>query len=89
MQIFGEKIWGAAQEKLRSMLNADTYNLWFASLRAGQLDGSCLTLEVADDFCEVWLKDNYLSLLQEVLALVSGKQLQIKFKVGSRQCSHA
>ncbi|HKI69014.1 MAG TPA: DnaA/Hda family protein, partial [Verrucomicrobiae bacterium] len=83
MQIFGEKIWAAAQEKLRSMLNADTYNLWFASLRAGQLDGSCLTLEVADDFCEVWLKDNYQTLLQEVLALVSGKQLQVSFKVAA------
>ncbi len=65
------------------MLNADTYNLWFASLRAGSIDGNCLTLEVADDFCEVWIKDNYLTLLQEVLALVSGKQLQVEFKVAA------
>ena len=29
-------------------------------------------LEVANDFCEVWLKDNYLGLLQDVLTHVVG-----------------
>jgi chromosomal replication initiator protein len=85
MQASAEKIWGAAQEHLRSMLSADTYNLWFAPLRANSLDHNSLALEVANDFCEVWLKDNYLGLLQDVLALASGRQLQVKFKVGPTQ----
>src|SRR5581483_8162213 len=38
---------------------------------------------VANDFCEVWLKDNYMGLLQDVIALAAGRQLQVKFKVGS------
>ncbi len=81
MQTSAEKIWSTAQDQLRSMLSADTYNLWFAPLRAhGQENGS-ITLEVANDFCEVWLKDNYMGLLQDVLALASGRQLQVKFKV--------
>ena len=49
------------------MLSADTYNLWFARLRASALEEDCLVLEVGNDFCEVWLKDNYMGLLQEVL----------------------
>ncbi len=65
------------------MLSADTYNLWFAPLRASAMDDNSLTLEVANDFCEVWLKDNYMGLLQDVVALASGRQLQVKFKVGS------
>lgn len=65
------------------MLSADTYNLWFAPLRASTVDGNQIILEVANDFCEVWLKDNYLSLLQDVLSVASGRQLQVKFKVGS------
>jgi chromosomal replication initiator protein len=64
------------------MLSPDTYNLWFAPLRACGQDNNTLLLEVANDFCEVWLKDNYMSLLQDVVAVASGKQLQIKFKVG-------
>ena len=65
------------------MLSADTYNLWFAPLHpVSQTDG-ILTLEVANDFCEVWLKDNYMGLLQDVVALAAGRQLQVKFKVSS------
>lgn len=83
MQTSAEKIWGSAQEHLRSMLAADTYNLWFAPLRACGQEDTNLVLEVANDFCEVWLKDNYMGLLQDVVAVASGRQLQIKFRVGS------
>src|SRR6266850_5055392 len=83
MQASAEKNWSAAQEQLRSMLSADTYNLWFAPLRASAADNNSIVLEVANDFCGVWLKDNYMELLQDVLALASGRQLQVKFKVGS------
>src|SRR5262245_13285527 len=82
MQLTADRIWGTAQEHLRSMLSADTYNLWFAPLRACSQDNNTLLLEVANDFCEVWLKDNYMSLLEDVVAVASGRQLQIKFKVG-------
>ena len=64
------------------MLSGDTYNLWFAPLRACAQENNNITLEVANDFCEVWLKDNYMGLLQDVIALASGRQLQVKFKVG-------
>src|SRR5262245_59524800 len=83
MQASAEKIWDFAQQHLRSMLSADTYKLWFESLRATALDGNTLVLEVSNDFCEVWLKDNYMGLLQDVVALAAGRQIQIKFKVGS------
>src|SRR5437870_6918831 len=81
MQTSADKIWTAAQEHLRSMLSPDTYNLWFAPLRACGQDNSHIVLEVANDFCEVWLKDNYMGLLQDVVALASGRQLQVRFKV--------
>jgi chromosomal replication initiator protein len=83
MQLSAEKIWSAAQEKLRSMLSGDIYNLWFAPLRASALENDCLMLDVANDFCEVWLSENYLALLQDILAHISGRKLQVKFKVVS------
>jgi len=83
MQLSAEKIWNSAQGHLRTTLSADTYNLWFAPLRAFALDGNNVVLEVANEFCEVWLKDNYLSLLQDAVAAAAGKQLQIKFKIAS------
>ena len=65
------------------MLSADTYNLWFAPLRACSQEDESITLEVANEFCEVWLKDNYMELLQDVIGLSSGRQLEVKFKIGS------
>src|ERR1700760_330026 len=81
MQPSAEKIWTAAQQQLRSMLSADTFNLWFAPLRAHGLENDCIFLEVANDFCEVWLKDNYMGLLQDVLTRSSGQPMTVKFKV--------
>jgi len=83
MQPSAEKIWGVAQQQLRSMLSADTFNLWFAPLRAVSLDQNTLVLDVANDFCEVWLKDNYMGLLQDVLGVASGQKLAIKFNVAN------
>jgi chromosomal replication initiator protein len=80
MQQTAEKIWSSAQEHLRSSMNADTYNMWFAPLRASAIDATNVTREATNEFCEVWLKDNYLGLLQKAFAAASGRQLQIKFK---------
>jgi chromosomal replication initiator protein len=74
-------IWASAQQLLRNTLNADIYNLWFAPLKATALEGDSLTLDVANDFCEVWLKDNYSTLIHQALASASGKLLKVKFRV--------
>jgi len=81
MQASADTIWASAQGHLRSMLSPDMFNLWFAPLRAVGQDNGTLMLEVANEFCEVWLKDNYMGLLQDVVALASGRQLGIKFLV--------
>jgi chromosomal replication initiator protein len=81
MQSSADVVWGAAQQQLRAMLNTDIYNLWFLPIQAPALDHDTLTLEVANDFCEVWLKDNYLGLIHDVLMQVSGQNLKVKFQV--------
>jgi len=83
MQLSAEKIWNSAREHLRSKLNNDTYNMWFAPLRACVIDGNNVTLEAANEFSGVWLKDNYLSLLQDAFAIAAGRQLQVKFKIAA------
>jgi len=83
MQLPAEKIWNSAQEQLRSRLNQDTFNMWFAPLRVSAMDASQVVLETPNEFCELWLKDNYLSLLQDAVAIAAGRQLQVKFKVGA------
>jgi chromosomal replication initiator protein len=81
MQLSAEKIWNLAQEHLRSKLSKDTFSMWFAPLRACAVDGSQVMLEAPNEFSELWLKDNYASLLQDAIAVAAGCQLQVKFKV--------
>lgn len=81
MQSSAEKVWASAQEKLRTMLNSDIYNLWFAPIHAVALDADTISLKVANDFCELWLKDNYLGLIQDVLMHASGHPLRVVFRV--------
>ncbi len=82
MQSSPEKLWAAAQDFLRAMLgNSEIYNLWFAPLRASALDGDSITLDVANEFSEVWLKDNYLDLLRNVLSQASARPMHVNFRV--------
>lgn len=81
MQAPGEKVWAAAQRILRETLNPDIFKLWFAGLRAKAVSEDEIVLEVPNDFCELWLKSNYLSLLQDVLCQVTGSRLAIAFAI--------
>src|SRR5262252_6974877 len=80
MHNMAEKIWQSAQEHLRAKLNPDMYNMWFAPLRAHAMDNHQFTLEAPNEFSEVWLKDNYLSLIQDAVAVAAGFKLPVKFR---------
>ncbi len=83
MQISAEKVWNSAQEQLRSRLTPDVFNMWFAPLRVCGVDASHITLETPNEFSELWLKENYLSLLQDAVGTATGRQLQVKFKAAA------
>jgi chromosomal replication initiator protein len=82
MQRTAEQIWAEAQQHLRALLNAEIYHLWFEPLQAAGMEGDVLTLQVANDFCALWLKDNYLGLVRTALAQTSGQPLMVEFQVG-------
>lgn len=82
MQKSAEKLWGEALEVLRQMLNPETYKLWFARIAAKSVTGTTIRLEVIDEFNGVWLKENYLGLIRDVLARVSGQHWTVEFEVG-------
>jgi chromosomal replication initiator protein len=84
MQPSAEKIWEVAQEHLRSKISPDTYKMWFAPIKAGEMDGNTISLEVANEFYEIWLKENYSSVLQDALAIHAGRRLQVKFKINGQ-----
>ena len=81
--VSGGQIWADALMVLREKVNPDLFNLWFASVRAVEAHGETLTLEVVNDFSELWLRNNYMSLIEDVLASQTGRRWKIDFKVGN------
>jgi chromosomal replication initiator protein len=81
MQASMDKVWTRTQKQLKNVLNEETYKLWFTSIKPVALNQTSITLEVPNDFSEVWLKDNYLQLLQDSLGATTGQKLNIKFQV--------
>jgi chromosomal replication initiator protein len=87
MQTPLEKIWATASTLLRERLNPDIFSLWFAGLRPKSLVEDDITFEVPNDFSELWIKSNYLSLIQDAVCHASGRPLNVKFAIGATEPS--
>jgi chromosomal replication initiator protein len=83
MQASAQKVWGTVQQSIQSLVSPELYKLWFANIRPKEIDHDCLTLEVENDFCEVWLEKNYLDLIREKAILASGRPIKVRLEVGT------
>ena len=82
MQASAQNIWGTVQEQMRPHVSTEQFRLWFTPIRPKSLDEDLLTLEVDNEFCEVWLEKNYLDLIREKAILATGRPLKVKLEVG-------
>jgi chromosomal replication initiator protein len=78
-RVAAEQVWKSSQKRLQEVLSRDIFDLWFKPVRALAMDEESIRLEVANDFCEVWLKDNYDDLLHKAVAEATGRQIRVVF----------
>ena len=78
-----EEIWTQASDTLRSMVNPDLFNLWFDPIQLDSIEENSATLKVPNEFCAVWLKDNYKELLQDVLSHITGNKMTVQFEINT------
>ena len=76
-----EAIWTQAKETLQSMVNPDLFNLWFDPIKLVTIKKSTAILLAPNEFCAVWLKDNYKEILQDVLSHITSSKLTVQFEV--------
>ena len=74
-------MWSKAGRHLSQVLSKDVYDRWIALIEPESLEGSVLTLEVANNFYLTWLEDNYLSLMQDAVRSVCGEEITIRLQV--------
>jgi chromosomal replication initiator protein len=83
MNASSEEIWTQASDTLRSMVNPDLFNLWFDPIHLDSIEENSATLKVPNEFCAVWLKENYKELLQDVMSHITGDKLTVQFEINS------
>lgn len=66
-------------ESLRGVLNHEVFRLWFAPIQPISLQGDRLVLAVANEFCGVWLGENYRDLIDDALKSAVGRKIEFSF----------
>jgi chromosomal replication initiator protein len=79
MESSAQTLWNSALASLREILNPEVFRLWFAPIQPVVLTDDRLSLGVANDFCAVWLGENYRDLIQDALQAASGRPIEFCF----------
>lgn len=76
-----EQLWKDASKILRGMLNPELFNRWFVPIKPLELNNGSLVLGVPNEFSQIWLQDNFLSLIREAINQAAEQPLQVKFAI--------
>ena len=76
-----DQLWKDACQALQGMLSADLFARWFAPIRSVEIKDDTLVLGVANDFTQIWLQDNFLSLVREAVNRTAKVPVRVKFVV--------
>lgn len=80
-------VWKCARERLKDLLSTDVYERWISIIDAHAFQDQTLVLTVANDFYQFWLEENYLTLIRDAVASVSGHEYTIRFEVQQDQAA--
>jgi len=81
LQTDASSIWEKACGHLRETLPKDVYDRWISVIEAKEIHDETIVLNVANDFYQSWLVENYLPLIQDAVTAVVGSNLKIDFSV--------
>lgn len=72
------EIWQAALCDLQGKMSSLNFEAWFQNIKYRRREGQCFYLEVGDEFKKVWIESNYLDVIEESLAKITGTSIQVK-----------
>ncbi len=75
-----DAIWTQAAERIKQEVPPGTFNLWFAHVRAAQVDERSLELTAPSEYVRTWLSRNHLDLITKLVGQVSGRPLEVRLE---------
>ncbi|MBR2298810.1 MAG: chromosomal replication initiator protein DnaA [Bacteroidales bacterium] len=74
-------VWEDSLLIIKDIISPQSFRTWFEPIRAINLEGSTLTLEVPSEFFREYLEEHYLDLLSKTLRRVIGVNARLIYKV--------
>jgi len=75
-------IWDNATQKLKNLLNEETFTQWITPVLPVSYDEKNFVLGVSDEIFLSWLQDNFGDMIATAVSKAAKKKLAIKFEVG-------
>ncbi len=77
------KLWQETLAHLEQTLNPQHFATWIKPLRLIRIDKDLVRLEVGNRFVQDWIRDHYLTLIQETLSRIGAVSYRIQLEVGN------
>lgn len=77
------QLWDKACARLKNVFSAEVFRLWITRLKVLDYASNTLTLGVWDDFSQIWLQTNYISVIEESLRDITGESIAVQLVVVS------
>lgn len=74
-------IWSSCLEIIRDNVNPQSFQTWFRPLKAMELQGSTLILQVPSQFFYEWLEQHYPQIVRNALRQIIGEGAEPKYRI--------
>ncbi|MFH1046462.1 MAG: chromosomal replication initiator protein DnaA [Candidatus Omnitrophota bacterium] len=82
------RLWQKALEIIKDRHGSDTVETWFRPIKAQSFSEGTLTLEVPNKFFQTWIKEHYLSAIEEAIKSITQQNVVgIEFTVAQQDLS--
>jgi chromosomal replication initiator protein len=76
-----KELWNRCLTILSEKVNQSSFDIWLKPLKAGVVKENILEIEVPNKFFKDWIKENYQSIIREVLQQITDRSFSVVFSM--------
>jgi len=80
-----EKVWAAILEEIAQTISKPSFDTWFETTEAIDLNEHCLTVEVESEFQKNWLDQRYWNQINRIKDTILSEEIEVVFTVGNKK----
>lgn len=77
-------VWDRCLQFFKDNLTPEAYNTWFSKIKASELDGNVLYIEVPTRFYYEWLEENYVKLIKTALTKELSSNARLIYRINDQ-----